>query len=289
MLSAAEPAITQVFDDPRKLAPPAGVENLDGMGTENIASGTGAKSRLLLRVANELDAGSTAKPPIQFVSEPAFGKGRFFRGHIDPASGLRSVGVIVMPDSSDGGLTQLTKFGDGSSTLSGGFDFFFRIAKDWQDAPAGFSLWSWSGLVGLTLIPSRENQALILGVFAPDKVLTTAEKASEKVSRVFGKRLGEVDLANGQVYHAAVLFTTEGGEVSIKLFLQEGTGPIDVAAGDSLHAEIEGLRIESAERLEDDADKFAFELTRADFSQTFDLAQFRLFATPPDVFPGLNP
>ena len=199
------------------------------------------------------------------------------------------MGVVVVPDNSEGGLTRLTTFGDGSSTLSGGFDFFFRISKDWQDAPAGFSLWSWSGLVGLTLIPSRDNRALILGVFVPDKVLSAADNASEKVSRVFGKRLGEVDLSNGQVYHAAVLFTSEGGEVSIKLFLQEGTGPIDVASGDSLHAEIEGLRIESAERLEDDADKFAFELTRAEFSQTFDLAQFRLFTTPPDVFPGLNP
>lgn len=120
VLSAAEPVINQVFDDPRKLVPPAGVENLDGVGTENVASGSGAKTRLLLTLAKDIDAGTTAKPPIQFLTDPAFGPGRVFRGHVDPASGIRSVGFVVMPESTEGGLTQLTTFGDGSSTISGG-------------------------------------------------------------------------------------------------------------------------------------------------------------------------
>lgn len=288
VLFAAEPAIEQIFDDPKQLVPKEGTNDLSRVGKENVASGNGARTRLILNLAKNTEAGGTGKPPIQFVAEPAFGSRPVFRSQILPDGGIRSAGLVVMPDARDGGLTQLTKFGDGSSTLSGGFDFFFRLAADRQDVASGFSLWVWSGLLGVNLVPSRDNKVLLLGVFAPEKVLSVPDKANEKISRVFGKRFGEVEWTNGQVYHAAVLFTSSGEDISVKLFLQEGTGPIDVAAGNALHAEIEGLRIASAERLEDDGDKFAFELSRTDFAQTFDLARFRLFTSPPAVFPGLS-
>jgi hypothetical protein len=288
-LLASESVVDQVFDDPRKLVPSEGVSSLVNIGNENVASGSGAKTRLILSLAKDGSSGSANKPAIQFISDPAFGPQQFFRSQIDPDGGIRSAGLVVVPEDREGGLTHLTKAEGGRSAISGAFDFFFRANKEGQDAPAGFSLWTWSGLLGVTLIPSRDGKALLLGAFAPEKVLATAAKADEKVSRVTGRRLSEVEVANGEIYHAAVLITSEGGEVSLKLFLQEGTGPIDVASGAALHGEIEGLRIESAERLEDDADKFAFALNRADFAQTFDLARFRLFAIPPKAFPGLHP
>lgn len=290
ILVAAEPVVEQIFDDPRHLVPKDGVTDVSNLRKEDVASGHGARTRLLLNRGKEPEREAAKDSPIRFIEDPDFGSHRVFRGQIQPESGARSAGLVVMPEDSDGGLTRLTTFGDGKSTLSGGFDFFFRLAAEKREAASGFSLWVWSGLLGVNLTPSRDGKALLLGTFVPEKVLSVSDKAGkegEKVSRIMGKRLGEVNLANGTIYHAAVLFNSAGDDVSVSLFIQEGTGPIDVTNPKALHGKIDGLRIASAERLEDDGDKFAFELNRADFPQTLDLACFRLYDSPPAVFPGL--
>jgi hypothetical protein len=292
ILLATDPLIEQHFDDPQQLVPKEGAVDVSHLRTGDIASGHGARTRPMIKRGREPETEGPKNPPICFVEDPGFGSRRVFRSRIEPGGGTGSAGLVVMPEDSDGGLTRLTTFGDGISTLSGGFDFFFRLSAEKTDVASGFSLWIWSGLLGVNLTPSRDGKSLLLGTFVPEKVLSVSDKAGkepEKVSRIMGKRLSELKLGGGTIYHAAVLFTTSGEEVSISLFIQEGTGPIDVTNQKSLHAKIEGLRIASDQRLEDDGDKFAFELTRADFPQTLDLACFRLYATPPDIFPGLIP
>jgi hypothetical protein len=288
VLCAAEPVVDQVFDDPEQLAAVVNIAPGERLEIQNIASGSGAKTSVIISPVKDAGSGTPGKPAVEFPSDPAFGGNRFFRSNIDPQGDVRSIHLIVNPTDPRGGLSSLIKSGNGNSTVSGGFDFFFRIGCDGGGVAPAASLWVVSRLVGVTIAPSSDGQGLLLGMFAPSKVLSC--DSAEPAGMVQGKKLSAIALDGGGVYHAAVRFTTDGdGLICARLFVKEGVGPIDVESGDGLHGEIDALRIMTSDELEDDSDKFAFELARKEFPQTFELARFRLYTTPPDKFPGLNP
>ncbi len=284
----SEMTLNLTLDDPQGLIKnkPGGIEKITpefAAKGATIASGTGG------RILPQINEGPKKPEPgevkIEIVSDPGFSATPFLRASLPEKSGVRSVGIGVIPDTVASSLTGFVIYEKGLAKIDGALDLFFRITND-SGHPPDLSLWGKCGTLGFNLNLDPDSRQLVLKAFTSGKQLDLdGDGTGDKNSSTNAVRVQGV-IQSGEIYHLAIVFrTSPAGVISVCALLQQGTGPLP-------SNELPDVALESFSLLAGDqrsvADKITFHIGQAPAPQTLDIAVFRIFKGVPEILPGID-
>ena len=251
-----------------------------GVGAPNLTPKTGV----------DVTAGEESAK-FQIAQEPAIpGAPTFLRASFTEGSQYKMIGARITHDSPDTSLSAMAKVVNGRLHLDGGLDFFFRLGADAADYTGKINLWAKLDQLTFTLSSEAEGGKGLRAALScrePVFALNGAQTPSKQGAQ--SRFTSEVPLRAGEIYHAAVRFTTSAdGLITVEVFLQEGGGAIK-AGTTTLNSVIEGIRIFPAEAVPSETDRITINLADQGIPQSLDLAAIRIFKPAPDIFPALIP
>lgn len=280
--SAAEPVLDLTLNDPNGLIK-GKAEGIGALGpafsgpTATIASGFGGRALPLIDVGT-----GTAAPGIRVLTDRSLGT--FLQITQRVGSSAKNVGVGILPGS---GATSLSAIYKGNNVLDGGFDFFFRLQRESQEGIPRIVFHSRCGPFEIGLKPSAKQDGFDVSFLTKEAILEPTDIKVGPKPNVAGKIVNPVPIEAGEVYHLAVLFqTASDGVVSIKVYLEKGAGEIHPENSAGLNSSLE-FKIDKPAAESPVVGKATLVLGVQDFSQTLDVADFRIFAPAPSVFPAL--
>ncbi|CAN5688635.1 hypothetical protein BH09VER1_BH09VER1_03820 [soil metagenome] len=281
MCLAADPVLDLTLNDPNGLITSNGVAALSPAmtsATATIASGNGGRAQLVL------DAGTGGTPPtFNALSDAALGP--FLQMSQPAGSSAKNIGVAILPTS---GATSLSAIYQGNNTLDGGFDFFFRLKKDSIEGLPRVVFHSRLGPFEIGLKPSAKQDGIEVTFLTKEAILERVDTKAGPKPNVAGKIVNPVPIESGELYHLAVLCKTSGdGVVSIQVFLDKGVGEIRPDASTGLNASLD-FKITKTAAESPVVGRSTLVLGTQEFAQTLDVAQFRIYAPAPKIFPALT-
>lgn len=267
----AEPVVDLKFDDPAGMlkATPLPLRQ----GDVSIASGTGGRAVPEMPTAATLQARGEALPAFVKIDEPVPG----LRLEFTEASPLPELGLAIHPTELPASM--------GEVPFQGALDFFVRINTS-EQAPR-FAFWAWMDpLTMMTQLDNREGSGLLTRVSARDAILRDHEGGVPvKLLASSGREI--IPFSFGQVMHVGAVFASEGEDVVISIYLQEGAGAMEIAPA-NLNAQVGPFQLTSKDVAGRGAPRFSFKLTNDQIPRSLDIYRFRLFQTPPNAFPALE-
>lgn len=277
---AAEPVLDLRLNDPAGLITSKGVAAITPAmtgATATIASGNGG------RIHPTLEPATGATPPT-FKELNDASLGAFLQMTQPAGSSAKNIGVAVLPTS---GATSLSAIYKGNNVFDGGFDFFFRLQKDSTEGLPRLVFHSRLGPFEIGLKASPKQDGIELTFLTKDSILERVDSKGGPKVVVYGKIANPVPLESGELYHLAVLFkTASDGVTTIEVFLEKGVGDIHPESTTGLNASVD-FKITKPAAEAPTVGRSTLTLGAQEFSQTLDLALFRIYAPAPNVFPGL--
>lgn len=285
--AGAEPILNLVFDDPQGLikSKPEGILEIpkelsskDG----TISSGSGGKAVLLKRDGTT-KGGKTPGGKFLVLTEPTMSTPAFLRMVLEDGTKDHNIGTIIIPSSVETSLSSFVSYDNGMTVLNGAFDFFVRFTVT-GDNPPTFAAWGKCASLGFKF--ALDNRDMTLSVFTPQKSLNVDGQKVGTSGGLSGASKTNISIESGEIYHIAVAFrTTEDHSISLNIYAQPGTGPINLSDGPV--ASIQNFwMVEDRSRLA--ADKISIYMRSGKTEQLFDMAAFRIFHPLPEVLPGID-
>jgi hypothetical protein len=274
----ATPVLDLRFDDPEMHL--AGMENSTkmppGLSKPKATLASGSGGRATLQILTKLPEKAVTAQGFTTITEPAPG----VRVRFDAASECSELGIGVIPE--DAG--KLLSIKGSNYVFRGAVDFFLRVASD--GAIPKFGFWGWVGPISIPLSIQKLEDGLSAKVATTEKLLVIpGETDPRKV--LSSKAETPISFEPGEVMHVALVFDTDDeGMTTVKIYLQKGTGPMQVDSG-TLNAMVGPFSVSASGAPEPKA-RFSLKLSQMEASQSMDVFRFRIFGNAPDVFPGLE-